>query len=68
MNRRWVQDLLLVAVFLLILILQSFFHDDEPEVATIIEKAKQSSLADASKNELVLYRQGKYLTTFGDNR
>lgn len=68
MNRRWVQDLLVVAVFLLILILQSFFHDDEPEVKTIIEKAKQSSLADASKNELVLYRQGKYMTGIGDNR
>lgn len=68
MNRRWVQDLLVVAVFLLILILQSFFHDDEPEVKTIIEKSKQSSLSDASKNELVLYRQGKALTTFGDDR
>lgn len=68
MNRQWIQDLLVVAVFLTILLAQSFFHDDEPEVVVVIEKAKQSSLADVSKNELMLYRQGKYLTTFGDNR
>lgn len=68
MNNPRVQDLLVVAVFLLILILQSFFHDDEPNVTIIIEQTKQSSLSDASKNELVLYRKGKYMTSFGDNR
>lgn len=68
MNHPRIQDLLVITIFLLILVAQSFSHDDEPEVIAVIEKAKQSSLADASKNELVLYRQGKELTTFGDNR
>lgn len=68
MKCQWVQDLLVIVVFLAILLAQSFFHDDEPEVVAVIKKAKQSSLADASKNELMLYRQGKYMTSFGDNR
>lgn len=68
MNCRWVQDLLVIIIFLLMLVAQSFFHDDELEVVNVIEQAKQSSLADTSKNELALYRQGKALTTFGDDR
>lgn len=68
MNRRWVQDLLVIAIFLLIIFGQSLFHDDEPEVVKVIEQSKQSSLADASKNELALYRQAKFYTTFGDDR
>lgn len=69
MNRRWVQDLLVVAAFTVV-ILASCMDDTvpAPTIPQVIEQAKQSSLADASKNELALYRQGKYLTTFGDNR
>lgn len=67
MNRRWVQDLLLVAVFAVV-ILASCMDDTAPTIPQVIEQAKKSSLADASKNELALYRQGKFYTTFGDER
>lgn len=68
MNHPRIQDALVIAVFLLIIFGQSLFHDDEPEVIKVIEQSKQLSLSDAPKNELALYRQEKYLTTFGDNR
>lgn len=63
MNRRWVQNIL-VAVIVAICFAMS--GPDEPPITKVIEKAKQASLADAKFNEL--YRQGKYTTTFGDNR
>jgi hypothetical protein len=63
MNRPWVQNLL---VIIIVLIMFAMSGPDEPPIAKVIEKAKQTSLADAKFNEL--YRQGKFMTTMGDNR
>ncbi len=68
MNRRWVQDLLVVAVFTAVIFASAF--DDTapatPAVVPIIEQAKQTSLADPKFNEL--YREGKRMTGMGDDR
>lgn len=70
MNHRWAQDLLVIVAFTSV-VLASCMDDDAvsaPTIPQVMEQAKQASLSDASKNELALYRQGKFLTTFGDNR
>lgn len=65
------QNILFIIIIIILFCAPSFFawiDTPSPTIPQVIEQAKQSSLADASKNELALYRHGKFYTTFGDNR
>lgn len=65
------QNILFIIIIIILFGAPSFFawiDMPAPTIPQVIEQAKQSSLADASKNELALYRQGKKLTGFGDDR